>query len=236
MGYELTDDDAGYVFDLHLMCGGYAYYSTYTGWVRWGSNGREVRRATVVKLINFTDLLTALGREARFLDGEVDYHSWLRFKGWAMVPVGMAQAVMPQWLKARECIHSSTGTFTDTDICSPNALNHHASQGKREAVLRRDGERCILCSKTPADGVSLTMQHVRPFSKGGETTTRNLVALCEACNNGLGDAQHDVLYEMAGLPHGCDLGLFNGKPLTELSFRQVMRLSSNLMHTRCEVW
>jgi hypothetical protein len=56
----------------------------------------------------------------------------------------------------------------------------------RFLVLRRDGFRCKACGRSPANeaGVELEVDHVVPWSDGGETVLANLQSLCEKCNGG----------------------------------------------------
>lgn len=48
----------------------------------------------------------------------------------------------------------------------------------RRRVRRRDGGRCARCGSEE----ELTVDHVRPFSRGGLTVPRNLQLLCRSCN------------------------------------------------------
>ena len=59
----------------------------------------------------------------------------------------------------------------------------------RFLVMKRDGFRCVQCGKSPAvdPGVELHIDHVQPWSKGGETVTENLQTLCKDCNLGKGN-------------------------------------------------
>lgn len=57
----------------------------------------------------------------------------------------------------------------------------------RAQVLMRDGATCRLCGATVQNGAKLQVDHVYPWSKGGETTIDNLQILCEVCNIGKGD-------------------------------------------------
>lgn len=54
----------------------------------------------------------------------------------------------------------------------------------RTAILERDGHRCTLCGKTPADGIRLEVDHVLEFEDGGETTYENGKTICSECNKG----------------------------------------------------
>jgi 5-methylcytosine-specific restriction endonuclease McrA len=56
-------------------------------------------------------------------------------------------------------------------------------------VLRRDHFRCCCCGASPANdqSVQLVVDHINPWSKGGETVFENLQTLCSKCNNGKSD-------------------------------------------------
>lgn len=58
----------------------------------------------------------------------------------------------------------------------------------RWRVANRDGFRCQHCGKSPAvdPGVILHIDHIVPWSKGGETALGNLQTLCSECNLGKG--------------------------------------------------
>ena len=59
----------------------------------------------------------------------------------------------------------------------------------RFLVNRRDRFSCRACGRSPANdvGVVLHVDHVIPWSKGGETIFENLQTLCEKCNLGKSD-------------------------------------------------
>lgn len=59
----------------------------------------------------------------------------------------------------------------------------------RFLVNRRDRFTCCACGRSPAThpGVVLHVDHIVPWSQGGETTLGNLQTLCEVCNIGKSD-------------------------------------------------
>ena len=61
--------------------------------------------------------------------------------------------------------------------------------GLRLKVFKRDNFKCIFCGRSPAieSGVTLHVDHIHPFSKGGKTILDNLQTLCEKCNWGKGN-------------------------------------------------
>ncbi len=59
----------------------------------------------------------------------------------------------------------------------------------RATVLIRDNCLCRMCGAGPAKdpGVTLHVDHIEPWSKGGATTLANLQTLCSVCNIGKSD-------------------------------------------------
>ena len=143
---------------------------------------------------------------------------------------------MPQFLKAKECIRSSLRIFTDIEIVSPSTLSRSARGARRDFIIERDNRLCVLCGATEKDRVELTMQHVIPYSIGGETTTRNLVTLCRDCNQDLGAEYRPSLYELAELHQGYDPSLINTPVTNSDVIHMAGYVSSNLMQSRSEVW
>jgi predicted Zn-ribbon and HTH transcriptional regulator len=60
----------------------------------------------------------------------------------------------------------------------------------RFRILMRDGFTCRSCGKSPMKerGVELHVDHILPWSKGGETVPENLESKCKQCNLGKGNA------------------------------------------------
>lgn len=61
----------------------------------------------------------------------------------------------------------------------PWRRKRHVPEVFRERVVRRDDGRCVRCGSEE----QLTVDHVRPFSRGGPTVPRNLQLLCKSCNS-----------------------------------------------------
>ncbi|MBI3281958.1 MAG: HNH endonuclease [Acidobacteria bacterium] len=65
-------------------------------------------------------------------------------------------------------------------------IPHQTRALSRKNILVRDRYTCQYCHRT-APGVDLTLDHVIPRSRAGETTWENLVACCHTCNNKKGN-------------------------------------------------
>ncbi len=75
----------------------------------------------------------------------------------------------------------------------PRAIKRRIS---RRALFARDGWRCVYCGTTAG---RLTLDHVIPRSKGGDSVWENVVTACAPCNLRKGDR---LLEEVAmSLPH-----------------------------------
>ena len=59
-------------------------------------------------------------------------------------------------------------------------------QEKRLAIYLRDGLACAYCGHGVEQGVQLTLDHVKPHSKGGSNHESNLVTACARCNSSRG--------------------------------------------------
>lgn len=59
----------------------------------------------------------------------------------------------------------------------------------RFLVMQRDNFKCCLCGASPAKdpSIELNIDHIVPYSKGGETVLENLQTLCSRCNLGKSD-------------------------------------------------
>lgn len=231
--------DGVYMFDLKMLCGGYAYFSTFTQWCGCGDSSREFRKPSLMNLKRSYDALRELGhftnksflQKNLVIGDDEHYQRWLYRKGWGFVTKQYVQDHMSQWLKQRECLRSPLRVYTDIQLVPPSTLNQYARSGVRRKVLERDGKKCLFCGAE----TQLTMQHVTPYSEGGETTIRNLVTLCNDCNQQCGVELLTELYDLVGLHHGFDPSLVKKMP-SEKAVHQAIFLSGNLMQTRCEVW
>lgn len=67
--------------------------------------------------------------------------------------------------------------------------SRHINEKLRLKILKRDNYRCVKCGQSPAThlGITLHIDHIQPFSKGGDNSEENLQTLCDKCNLGKGN-------------------------------------------------
>lgn len=59
-------------------------------------------------------------------------------------------------------------------------------QEKRLAIYMRDGMACAWCGRAVEQETILTLDHLKPFSRGGSNSETNLVTACKQCNSARG--------------------------------------------------
>lgn len=130
---------------------------------------------------NLVEVWTALGRQPRCRDlrpGRSRF-SWntyaFRFGTWRK-----ALAEFVRWPNVGQIATPADANARKAGKRTPRNINWRL----HALVLIRDGARCRLCGAVPGDGVRLHVDHVKPWSRGGETVLENLQILCNVCNIG----------------------------------------------------
>lgn len=96
------------------------------------------------------------------------------------------------WSEALRCFVEYANENDNTVITSSESknitqkTNRDPSLRLRFQVLKRDNFTCVQCGASPAKdrSVELHVDHIKPWSKGGETIYENLQTLCLKCNLG----------------------------------------------------
>ena len=59
---------------------------------------------------------------------------------------------------------------------------------RRLAIYLRDGLACVYCGQSvEEDGIVMTLDHLKPRSKGGKNEPTNLITACKTCNSSRGN-------------------------------------------------
>ena len=85
--------------------------------------------------------------------------------------------------------------FDKQDDSNSHKTSRTINLRTRFIVFQRDNFKCCACGASPAKdpAVELQVDHVIPWSKGGETVVDNLQTLCSRCNLGKSDILSDIL-------------------------------------------
>lgn len=131
---------------------------------------------------NIVTVWNTIGRQPRYNDIKPSI---------SLFSAGTYEKRFGSWRKALEAF---VAWANDADVAksepniekniSINKSPRNISWRLRALVLMRDGAYCQMCGDTPQSGAKLHVDHIIPWSKGGETTLQNLQSLCEKCNIG----------------------------------------------------
>jgi hypothetical protein len=71
----------------------------------------------------------------------------------------------------------------------PVLTTRYINEKTRLKILKRDNYKCVKCGRSPATHreLFLHIDHIKPFSKGGDNSMGNLQTLCNKCNLGKGN-------------------------------------------------
>lgn len=80
----------------------------------------------------------------------------------------------------------SKGSEQTTNAIIKHKTSRNINLRLRYKVLKRDNFKCVLCGRSPAKDINIELHvdHIIPYSKGGETIIENLQTLCSECNLG----------------------------------------------------
>jgi len=149
---------------------------------------------------NLKAIWLSLGRQPRY--SELKSHGSQysvgtyenRFGSWQM-----ALRAFVEWVNADDSkgpvddAESQAESIGDQSKKAPKVkkrTRREISERQRFRILLRDGFRCLSCGASPIKqpGIDLHVDHILPWSKGGETKDENLQCKCSKCNLGKGNA------------------------------------------------
>jgi len=148
---------------------------------------------------NVKRMWIALGRQPRY--SEVKKPDSLfsagtyenRFGSWSAALNDFINWVNAELLSDKEAPESTPIDVSDPLDPAPGLkrrTRREITDRQRFRILVRDGFRCLACGISPLThpGTLLHVDHVLPYSKGGETVDENLETKCQQCNLGKGNA------------------------------------------------
>ncbi|MDG4784937.1 HNH endonuclease signature motif containing protein [Micromonospora sp. WMMD1102] len=179
----------------------------YTRFASFSARDRrwEIRQADAVGRETFDSLLVRFGHRPKVIADDPQGLAAVLSRG-GFVATAIADALLreflPSLLRPIECVRD-VASFVPTFDPGHDLVGRKApTRRQRGDVLRRDGRRCVLCGRSPANHVDLELDvhHVVPVRKAGPTVEHNLLTLCGTCHAGLGDDHDPGLRQHGYLP------------------------------------
>jgi hypothetical protein len=135
---------------------------------------------------NLGNVWTELGRQPRYVD----------LKGASRFGASTYEHRFGSWRKALEAFVAWANSGARPSSITEGVRRKPTARTPRQIdvrlrfrVMQRDHFQCKYCGRRPepGNGVVLHVDHVVPYSKGGETVFENLQTLCNVCNYGKSD-------------------------------------------------
>jgi len=135
---------------------------------------------------NLKEVWTKLGRQPKYNDMQKPLSKYV---------AGAYEHRFGTWRKALEkfveYINQEDVPKIDKEELKSKPIKTHKTKSSiswrlRFIVMRQDGFKCKICGRSPATDpkIILHVDHIIPWSKGGETVPENLQTLCSKCNIG----------------------------------------------------
>lgn len=135
---------------------------------------------------NLEEVWTRLGRQPKYNDMQKPLSKYV---------AGAYEHRFGTWRKALEkfveYINQEDVPKIDKEELKSKPIKTHKTKRSiswrlRFIVMRQDGFKCKICGRSPATDpkIVLHVDHIVPWSKGGETVSENLQTLCSKCNIG----------------------------------------------------
>jgi hypothetical protein len=146
---------------------------------------------------NIKDVWIALERQPKYSEFKLPLSKYSagtyenRFGSWRKALeafVNYINSDNPKEAQSKDSIQSKSREVSGNN--AKKKTKRGLSERLRFAILLRDGFRCQSCGKSPlkSPGIELHVDHIIPWSQGGETVAENLQTKCKKCNLGKGNA------------------------------------------------
>jgi Homing endonuclease associated repeat/HNH endonuclease len=147
---------------------------------------------------NIEDVWIKLGRQPLYREIKIPLSKYSngpyekRFGTWRKALEAFIEYINSSKEEVQETEENEQGEKTsDTvEIAYKHKTKRNISERLKVQVLMRDGNKCKLCGIT-VTGEDIHFDHIKPWSKGGETVLDNIQVLCAKHNLAKGDLEYN---------------------------------------------
>jgi hypothetical protein len=197
---DIDPQKSYYALTLTADEGGTITWSAQTHWVGFadGDFHREIRAASIVLADRLEKLWTDLRQPYVVVNEEEHLYVYWSVGGTAFVEQQLAEKWLPEIIAPQPTARSGRWGFKSLASFPGGAFNRAPTPKQRQRIFKRDGRRCKICGRRPADyvDVQLRLHHVRMWKSGGLTEDDNLITLCHTCHDGLDPHEDLDLFEL----------------------------------------
>jgi hypothetical protein len=154
---------------------------------------RNISKGELFK--NIENIWIELGRQPVFRDikqplSKYSVHHYVtKFETWQKALEAFVEFINSDEISNEITEENISEKVQETEITFKHKTKRNPSERLKVLVLMRDGNKCRLCGQTLV-GEEIHFDHIKPWSKDGETTLDNLQILCAKHNLAKGDAEY----------------------------------------------
>jgi hypothetical protein len=174
-------------------------FTHFTGWVDDNDPTKgEFRAASLIRAEHMAKLWEGCGEPYVVVNHEDHLWVFIHVGGHALVENKLARTQLPDVIAAEPSVRSGPLGFRSVRGLQKWELNRAPTPKQRMRILKRDGYKCRICGRSPADysDIELHVHHIRPWARGGLTEDVNLITLCHTCHRGLEPHEEFSLFEL----------------------------------------
>lgn len=195
---SLLPNEAELFYSISLLGeSGKIFWETQTHWVGFSDRERliEIRKARKVTA-RLARIWTDIAQPFVVIRSIEDAEVFGAYGGHALISPEIFETFFSPFLEPFEVVQDGFSGFSGLDMFEKGAFKRVPSPKLRMAILNRDGRRCRICGRKPDDhlDMELHVHHIKPWAKGGATSIKNLITLCNTCHKGLDPHYDPSLY------------------------------------------
>lgn len=202
---EMQNPDPGLSYYHFTMLGsedGQIMWSVYSRWIGFKSKDPliEIRKPSLIDAKKMVKFWNDIEAPYWVINNDFQLAIFARSGGCALIEKGIAEKHMSDFFQDQECISAGYSGFASAKEVRESCKNRAPGKKLRMKIIKRDGFRCKVCGRRPADhvDVELHVHHIKPWASGGFTIEDNLITLCNTCHSGLDPHYEERLFNLLG--------------------------------------
>lgn len=133
---------------------------------------------------NLEDVWSKIGRQPKYNDMQKPLSKYVA--GAYSYRFGTWRKALKKFVSYVDSEKTELVGSVDIQRSTSHTTKRSISWRLRFIILKRDNFKCRICGRSPSNDprIVLEIDHIKPWSNGGETIHENLQTLCSVCNSG----------------------------------------------------
>lgn len=180
-----------------LGVGGKIIWETQTHWIGFSDRQRLIEMRKIRKVdVRLGRMWASISQPFFVIRSLEEAEVFGAYGGHALISPAVFENSFSNFLEPFEVVRDGYSGFSALSFFDETAFRRVPSPKLRMEILKRDNRRCRICGRNPDIHLDLELHvhHIRPWAKGGPTSPKNLLTLCNTCHKGLNPHYDPSLY------------------------------------------